>query len=147
MADIGLNPPGTRHDRVVSGVASVAGIKFGDVVLMDVAASGQHAAVTLTATAGASPIKGICVTQTNPTTGSAIGDPLEICTQGIAEVNLAASTVIVKGDKLITSTTLGAVKKLAAETTPDVLGRADQDMASTANVTRISCEIGIYQHA
>jgi len=147
MADVGLCPPGTRHDKVIGGVASVTGIKFGHVVLMDTAATGLHRSVTTTATAGSAPIAGVVVSQTDPTNGSAVGDNLEICYSGIVEVVLAASNAITKGDKLITAAVAGQVKKLASETTPDILGVAMEDMASNANAVRIACRVGIYQHA
>jgi hypothetical protein len=147
MADIGLNPPGTRHDRVNGGVATTAGLRFGYVVVYDVAAVGQHRAVTTTATAGAGPLAGVVTSQTDPTSGASVGDNLEICDEGIVEVVLVASTAIVKGDLLIASATAGQVKKLAAETTAWVLGIAFQDMPSTASPVRIACKLGIYQHA
>jgi hypothetical protein len=147
MADIGLNPPQTRHDRVVSGVATETGIKFGDVLVWDVATTNQHRAVKRNGTAGEAPLAGVCVTQTDPTNGSAVGDNLEICDLGIVETNLVTTTAIVKGDKIIASGTAGQVKKLAGETTPDVLGRAMQDMASTSGVVRIAVNVNIYQHA
>jgi hypothetical protein len=147
MADIGLNPPGTRHDRVNSGVGTTAGLKFGFAVVYDVAAVNQHRAVTTTATAGAGPLAGVVVAQTDPVSGSAVGDNLEICDVGIVEVWLAANQAIVKGDLIIASGTAGMVKKAAAETTPWVLGVAFQDMASTATPVRIAVKLGIYQHA
>jgi hypothetical protein len=147
MADIGLNPPGTRHDRVVGGVARTTGLQFGSVVVMDVATTGQHRAVTTAAAAGGGPVAGVVVSQTNPTGGSALGDDLDICDQGIVEVWLAASTAIVKGDLLIAAGTSGYVKKLAAETTPWIVGVAFQDMASTASPVRIAVKLNIYQHA
>lgn len=142
MADIGINPRGTRHDRVVGGVAMETGIKFGDVVVEDLASAGQGRAVKRTTVAGDNPIAGVCVTQTGPD-GSAVGDNLEICQEGIVEVNLLTTTAIVKGDELVTSTTAGQVKKLAAEVKPGVLGRANMDMASTAGSVRISVELNI----
>lgn len=142
MADIGINPRGTRHDRVVGGVATEAGIKFGDVVVMDTAATGQGRAVKRTTTAGDKPIAGVVVTQCGPS-GCAIGDNLEICEEGIVEVNLLTATAIAKGDELVTSTTAGQVKKLAAEALPGILGRANMDMASTTGSVRISCELNI----
>jgi len=141
FADVGLNPPGTRHDVVVPGVSSGTGIKFGDAVLMDVSLTTKHRAVALTATAGSKPVAGVCVSQTDPTNGSADGDSLEICEEGIVEVNLAASNAITKGDLLITSATAGAVKKLGSETGADIVGEAMQDMGSQAGVVRIACKL------
>jgi len=139
--DIGLNPPGTRHDRVVGGVAVVAGIKFGDVVISDTTPGAGHRDVKLTAVAGDKPVAGICVAQTDPTTGSAIGDNIEICDTGICEVNLAAGETILKGDVLVTAAVNGQVKKLGAEVTYDIVGRAFQAATSGASPIRISVEL------
>lgn len=147
MADIGLNPPGTRHDKVVGGAATVTGILFGHLLVMDTGSAGAHRAVTNVSTAGVGPTAGVCVSQTDPTSGSAVGDNLEVCYDGIVEVWLAASNTIAKGDKLIHSGTAGQVKKMASETTPEVVGVAMQDMASNANPTKIAMRLGIYQHA
>jgi hypothetical protein len=145
--DIGLNPTGTRHDRVAAGYATETGIKFGDVLVWDTASTGNHRAVKRTSTAGDAPLAGVCITQTDPTNGTAVGDFIEVCYSGVVEVNIVASQALTKGDKLISSTTAGACKKLASETTPDVLGRCNMDLASTASVVRVSCEVNIYQHA
>jgi hypothetical protein len=145
--DIGLNPTGTRHDRVVPGYAVETGIKFGDVLVWDTSSTVNHRACKRTTTAGDAPLAGVCVTQTDPVNGTAIGDVIEICSAGIAEVNVVSSQALTKGDKLVSSTTAGAAKKLASETTPDILGRVNMDLASTASVTRVSVEINIYQHA
>lgn len=140
--DIGLNPPGLRHDRVVAGYATSTGIKFGYAVIKDTAATGNRRAVTTTTTPGAGPVAGVVVSQTDPTDGSAVGDQLEVCDSGIVEVNLAASNAITKGDLLIMSATAGAVKKIGAETDPVIVGVAAQDMASQAGVVRIAMEMG-----
>jgi Uncharacterized conserved protein (DUF2190) len=147
MPDIGLNPPGTRHDRVVGGVASIAGLKFGNVVVMDVAAAGFHRAVTATTTPGGGPLAGVITSQTDPVNGTAIGDNLEICDEGIVEVWLVSGQAIVKGDLLVASATAGMVTKHGAETTPWILGIAFQDMASQSAPVRIAAKLGIYQHA
>lgn len=147
MADVGLNPPGTRHDSVVGGLATVTGIKFGHVLVMDTGTTNSRRAVKTTSTAGDAPIAGVCVSQTDPTNGSALNDNLEVCNAGIVEVWLASGNAITKGDKLITSGTAGQVKKLASETTPDILGVAMEDMASQSGAVLIACRLGIYQHA
>ena len=138
MADIGFNPVALRHDRVVGGVATETGIKFGDVVIMDVASTNQFRAVKCTTTAGDKPVRGVCVSQTDPTIGSSVGDNLEICDVGQPEVWLATSQTIVKGDRLVTSTEAGRVKKLAAETGGDIVGVAAQDAVSTGSPIRIA---------
>jgi hypothetical protein len=140
MADIGLNPPGTRHDRVVGGKATVTGIRFGHVLIKDTTTP-NHRDVKLTTTPGAQPVAGICASQTDPTVGSAVGDDLEVVDAGIAEVWLAPSQTIVKGDQLVTSATSGAVKKRAAETPADIVGRAFQDATSGASPILISVEL------
>jgi hypothetical protein len=147
MADIGFNPPGLRHDRVLAGVATVTGIKFGHCLVMDTAATGQHRAVKTDNTAGEGPLAGVCVTQTDPTNGSASGDSLEVCDEGVVEVLLASSNAITKGDLLINSGTAGQVKKLGGETTPWILGVALEDMSSQSSPVLIACKLGIYQHA
>lgn len=147
MSDIGLNPRATRHDVVVGGVATETGIKFGDVVVVDTAATGQGRAIKRTTTAGANGVRGVVVTQTDPTNGSAVGDNLEVCTRGTVEINIVANQALTKNDQLVTSTTAGAAKKLLSETTPDVIGRVNMDLASTASVVRVSCDLNIYQHA
>ncbi len=138
--DIGLNPPDTRHDRVIGGKATATGIKFGHVVIKDTAATGRRDC-KLTSTAGDKPVMGVVVSQTDPTNGSAVGDDLEICDAGIVECYLEASSTIVFGDVLITSATPGCVKKLAAEGTYDIVGRAHQDMISGATLVRIAVEL------
>lgn len=144
MSDFGKNPAGIRHDMVVPGVATVTGIKFGDVVVIDRTGSAtDHKAVKLPTAAGENYVRGICVSQTDPSSGSAVGDVLEICVEGIAECNIVASQALTAGDELVTSTTPGAAKKLASETTPDVIGRTVQDLASTAAVTRVGVELHI----
>src|SRR5258708_5478255 len=145
--DIGVNPTGTRHDRVLAGYATETGIKFGDIVRWDTASTGNHRAIIRTTTAGDNQIAGVVVSQTDPTSGSAVGDLLEVCDLGVCEVNVVASQTLVKGDLLISSTTAGAVKKIASETTPDVLGRVNMDLTSIASVVRVSVNVNIYQHA
>lgn len=142
MSDIGTNPRATRHDVVVGGVATEAGIKFGDVVIMDRATTGQGRAIKRTTTAGDNYVRGVVVTQCGPS-GCAVGDNLEVCLKGCVEINIVASLALTKGDELVTSTTAGAAKKLAGETTPDVIGSVNMDLASTASVTRVSCDLNI----
>lgn len=143
MSAIGLNPRGTRHDRVVGGVAGVTGIKFGDVVIWDTSATTEPRTVKKTTTAGDKPVAGVCVTMTDPTNGSAVGDKLEICQVGVVELNMAASETLSPGDEVVTSTTSGAAKKLGAEVKPDIIGRANMFLASTAGVVRVSVELNI----
>lgn len=145
--DSGINPTGTRHNRVLPGYATETGIKFGDVLVWDTSSTVNHRAVKRTTNAGDAPLAGVCVTQTDPTNGSAVGDFIEVCDLGICEVNIVASQALTKGDKLISSTTAGAAKKLASETTPDILGRVNMDLSSTASVVRVSVIVDIYQHA
>lgn len=138
MADYGLNPAGVRHDRVVGGSATVTGLKFGHVVVKDTATTNDRKAVKSTTTACDKPVAGVIVSQTDPTNGSAVGDVLEICDQGIVEAWVVTGSSGVKGDKLITSTTAGQLKKLAAETGGDVVGRANMDWNASAGAILIS---------
>lgn len=146
MADIGFNPPGLRHDRVVAGLATEAGIIFGDLLIQDTATVNDHRAAKRTAIAGGGPVKGVCVSQMGPSGGS-LGDSLEVCDEGIVEINLVPLQAVVKGDILIASTTAGAVKVLAAEALAWQVGIADMDMAAQAGVVRISCRLQINKRA
>lgn len=149
MADVGLNPPGLRHDVVEAGLATETGILFGDVLAMDVATVNDHRAVKRPTAAGGGPIKGVCVSQTSAVggSGSAVGDSLEVCSGGIVEVNLVSGQAVVKGDILIASATAGQVKVLAAEATAWQVGIAEQDMAATVGVVRIACRLQINKRA
>lgn len=147
MADINLNPANIRHDRVLPGYATVTGIKFGDVLVYDTAETNNRRAVKTYASAGGGPIAGVCVSHTDPTDGSAVGDLIEFCSAGIVETNLVTTTAVVKGDVIINSATAGQCKVLAAEGTAWVLGHAHQDMGSTSGVTRIAVELNIHKRA
>ncbi len=147
MADINLNPADIRHDRVLPGVATVTGIKYGDVLVYDVAETNNRRAVKTLASAAAGPLAGVCVSMTDPTDGTAVGDEIEFCSEGIVEVNLVTTSAVTKGDIIINSATAGQCKVLAGDSTAWQLGTAHQDMGSTSGVTRIAVELNIVKRA
>ena len=72
MPDIGLNPPSSGNIHSFTGIATVAGIRFGHVVVS--AGTGDHTDVALPAGAAATGVMGIVTDQMGPT-GSATPCP------------------------------------------------------------------------
>jgi hypothetical protein len=142
MPDIGINPVSSGNVHSFTGVATVAGIKFGHVVVA--AATANHADAALPAGAGASGVMGIVTDQMGPA-GSAIGDTISVRDAGDAEVFLDTGQSVNVDDVLITGATPGTVKPIGAEAAPyDVVGRSLQKYTNDTGVpSRISCRLGI----
>jgi hypothetical protein len=142
MPDIGLNPPSSGNIHSFTGAATVAGIKFGHVVLA--AGTANHADVALPPGAGAVGVMGIVTDQMGPT-GSAIGDTMSVRDAGDAEVYLDVGQSVNVDDVLITGATPGTVKPIGTEVAPyDVVGRSLQKYTNdTGGPSRISCRLGI----
>jgi hypothetical protein len=142
MPEIGLNPPSSGNLHSFTGVATVAGIKFGHVVVS--AGTGNHADVALPGGAAATGVMGIVTDQMGPT-GSTPGDTMSVRDAGDAEVYLDVGQSVNVDDILITSATPGTVKPAAAEPAPyDVVGRSMQRYTNDTGVpSRISCRLAI----
>ena len=142
MPDIGLNPPSSGNIHSFTGVATVAGIKFGHVVVS--AGNANHTDVALPGGAAAGGVLGIVTHQMGPT-GSAVGDTMSIRDAGDAEVYLDVGQSVNVDDILLTGATPGTVKPAAAEPAPyDVVGRAMQRYTNDTGVpSRISCRLAI----
>jgi hypothetical protein len=142
MPDIGLNPSSSSNVHSFTGVATVAGIRFGHVVTT--AGSANHSDVALPAGAGAIGVMGIVTDQMGPT-GSTVGDTMSIRDAGDAEVYLDVGQSVSVDDILITGATPGTVKPVGTEPAPyDVVGRSLQKHTNdTGGPSRISCRLAI----
>jgi hypothetical protein len=141
MADIGLNPPKATNVHSRTGVMTDALAKFGSIVVQ--AATGNHADMVTTTSAGATGVQGVVTSIGDPNNSDlfAVGDQVSVRDLGDAEVLVVAGTYAV-GDPIITSTTAGAGKKLAAETGADIVGYSLQAITLAA-VGRISVRLNI----
>lgn len=142
MPDIGFNPPSSGNIHSFTGVATVAGIKFGHVVVS--AGTANHADVALPGGAAAGGVTGIVTDQMGPG-GSAVGDTMSIRDAGDAEVYLDVGLSVNVDDILITGATPGTVKPIAAEPAPyDIVGRSRQRYTNDTGVpSRISCRLDL----
>jgi hypothetical protein len=141
MADIGLNPPKATNIHSRTGVMQDALAQFGSILVQ--AGTGNHADMQTTTTAGATGVMGVVTSQGDPNNSGlfAVGDQASVRDLGDAEVLVVAGTYAV-GDPIITSTTAGAGKKLAAESGADVLGYSLQAITLAAT-GRISVRLQI----
>lgn len=143
MADIGLNPP--RASNIASRTCTMADAlaKFGSVVVWS--GSSSHADVATTTSAGATSVAGVVVDQGDPNNSGlhASGDDVTVRYLGDVEINVVAGTYA-RGDKLITSTTAGAAKKLVGETgNMTIIGECLQDIV-LAQAGRVSCKLTLH---
>lgn len=143
MADIGLNPPRGQNVHSRTGVMTDALAQFGSILIQ--AGTGNHADMVTTASAGAAGVQGVVQQQGDPNNSGlfAVGDQVSVRDAGEAQVLVVAGTYAV-GDPIITSTTAGAGKKLAAETGADVVGFSEQAI-TLAQTGLISVRLNIYR--
>lgn len=141
MADIGLNPPsrGILHAR--TGVCTDALAKFGSVVIQ--AGTGNHADVVTTTSAGATGVMGVIVSQGDPNNSGlfAVGDQPSVCDLGDVQILVLGSSTYAVGTPLITSTTAGVAKALAAETGADIIATSLQAVTTGTNPQLISARM------
>lgn len=143
MADIGLNPPmsGILHAR--TGVMQDALAKFGSVVVQ--AATGNHADMQTTTSAGATGVMGVVQSQGDPNNSGlfAVGDQPTVADLGDVQILVLGGVTYAVGDPLITSTTAGVAKKLAAETGADIIAYSLQAVTTGTNPQLISARLNI----
>lgn len=115
MADIGLNPPkhGNLHSR--TGVMTDALASYG--ALVSYAATGNHADMVTSTTAGDPLTAGVVTNQGDPNNSGlfAVGDEVSVRDLGDAQVQVVAAAYTV-GQRIIQSGTAGLGKGYAAET-------------------------------
>jgi hypothetical protein len=142
MADIALNPPkkGIIHAR--TGVMVDALAKFGSVLVAS--GTSSHADMATTTSAAASGVMGVVCSQGDPNNSGlfAVGAEASVQDLGDCQILVLGSTTYARGDKLITSTTAGVAKKLAAETgNMTIIGEVLQDVTTGTNPQLISCRL------
>lgn len=140
-ADIKLNPPkaGNVHSR--TGRMKDALAKFGSVLVFS--GTDSHADMATTTSAGATKVAGVVTSQGDPNNSGlfAVDDEVSVRDDGDVELLVLGSVAYARGDLLITSTTAGVAKKLAAETGADIIGECLQDITTGSNPQRISCRL------
>lgn len=141
MPDIGLNPPSSSIIHARTGKMTDALAKFGSVVVQ--AATGNHADVVTTTSAGATGVMGVVQSQGDPNNNGlfAIGDEASVVDLGDVKILVLGGTTYAIGDPLITSTTAGVAKKLAAETGADIIATSLQAVTTGANPQLISARM------
>lgn len=143
MADIGLNPPtrGIVHAR--TGVMTDALAKFGSVLVQ--AGTANHADMVTTTSAGATGVQGVVQSQGDPNNSGlfAVGDTPTVVDQGDVQILVLGGVTYAVGDPLITSTTAGVAKKLAAETGADIIAYSRQAVTTGTNPQLISAFMAI----
>lgn len=140
-ADIKLNPPkrGILHARTGRMVDALA--KFGSVLVFS--GTNSHVDMATTTSAGAAAVAGVVCQQGDPNNSGlfAVDDEASVQDLGDCQILVLGSVAYARGDKLITSTTAGVAKKLAAETGADIIGTVLQDVTTGTNPQLISCRL------
>lgn len=141
MADIGLNPPkaGNVHSR--TGIMTDALASFG--ALLSYAATGNHADMVTSTTAGDPLTAGVVTSQGDPNNSGlfAVGDSVSVRDLGDAEVQVVSGTYTI-GQRIIQSATAGMGKAYAAETGDlCVVGESLQAITTGTNGQRISVRL------
>lgn len=143
--DIGLRPPkrGIVHTR--TGRMKDALATFGSVLVFS--GSNSHADMATTTSAGATKVAGIVVQQGDPNNSGlfAVDDEASVQDIGDCQILVLGSTAYARGDLLITSTTAGVCKKLAAETGADIVAEVLQDVTTGTNPQLISGRLMLYR--
>jgi len=88
-------------------------------------------------------VQGVCTDkyETSGSAGAAEGKPINVARIGVVGVNLAASTAVTKGDKLITANASGDVKPRTNETGVVIVGEAMETVGAQTSRGRISCRL------
>lgn len=147
MADIGLMPTTNRalHFRTVNTTDALC--KYGSVVIS--AGTTDSSACVTSTTAGDNKVLGVITDHGDPNNSDLIpsGASVSCADLGDVEILVLGSVSYEVGDILITSTTAGVAKKLAAESTADQIGTVLQKITTGTNPQLISCRLMINKRA
>jgi hypothetical protein len=151
MADIGLNPFRSDRRLFAGCVAATTGISYGCVVKGKTTGGDVNARdVILPTGAGETGLRGVVSDQGDPNNNGefASGAEFGCCTEGYAEVLLAAGETAVKDAPAISSADDGHVKPIASESAPyDIIGTfaQDYDNSGGSGPVLVSLKVGVYR--
>lgn len=146
-ADIGLMPQGNRSISFSTYNTTDALCKKGSVVVSS--ATSDSSACKTTTSAGANAVLGVIVDQGDPNNSGlfASGSQVSVAEAGEVEILVLGGVTYAVGDILVTSTTAGVAKKIAAEATADQIGSVRQAITTGASPQLISCWLNIVKRA
>jgi hypothetical protein len=152
MSNWGNAPAGRNVDSVTyfahisGGTAGVTATNIieGAVVCNPLDSSIDDNQCVLPSGAAVAGVLGVC-TDNYGSTGAVEGKPVSIRYLGLVGVNVAASTAVNFGDKLIVANSSGDVKPRTTETTCTIVAEAMETVASQSARGRVLCRL-MLQH-